>query len=90
MQPLVYGAGVVEPALGAAPGLGRWFVGGCGFAECWSFPDVEAPFGNHSAQSPASVQMASPGHAMGHCKVKCSMCSMQQVWWYLHWVLRPG
>ena len=50
---------------------------------------MEALLGNHSAQRPASVCVASPGHAMGHCKVKCSLCSVQQVWWSLHWVLRP-
>ena len=22
---------------------------------------------------------------MGHCKVKCSLCVVQQVWWGLHW-----
>ena len=32
--------------------------------------------------------MASPGHALGHCKVKCTLCSGQQVWWSLHWGLR--
>ena len=31
--------------------------------------------------------MASPGHALGHCKVKCSLCSGKQVWWSLHWGL---
>ena len=56
VQPLKHAAGVVEPAaLGAAVGMGRWFVGKCGFTECWSFPDVEALLGNRSAQSPASV-----------------------------------
>ena len=40
----------------------------CSFAECWSFPDVEEmPLDNHSAQSPANVRVANPGHAMGHC-----------------------
>ena len=34
---------------------GQVVCGGCGFAECLSFPDVEALLGNHSAQSPASV-----------------------------------
>jgi len=24
------------------------------------------------------------------CKLKCSLCSVQQVWWILHWVLRQG
>ena len=48
---------------------------------------MEAVLGNHCAQSPASVWVASPGHALGHCKVKCTLCSGQQVWWSLHWGL---
>ena len=48
----------------------------------------EAALGNQSAQSPASVRVASPGHSMGHCKVKCSLCNVQQMWWSVHWVLR--
>ena len=63
--------------------------GGCSFAAFWSFPVEEAPLGNHSAQSPASVSMAGPGHAIGLCKAKFSLC-VQQVFWSLHWVLRPG
>ena len=51
---------------------------------------MEAIPGNHCAQSPVSVCVARPGHAMGHCKVKCSLCSAQQVWCSLHWVLRQG
>ena len=27
---------------------------------------------------------------MNYCKVRCSLCSVQQAWWSLHWVLRPG
>ena len=27
---------------------------------------------------------------MDHCKVKCSLCSMQWVWERLNWVLRLG
>ena len=46
--------------------------------------------GNHSAQSPVSVCVAIPGHAMGHCKVKYILCSLQQLGWSLHWVLRQG
>ena len=46
--------------------------------------------GNHSAQSPASVWVASPGHAMGHCKIKCSLCSERQVRCSLLWGLRQG
>ena len=79
MQPLLCAAGVEEPVLGAVAGLGRQVVcGSFGFAECWSYPDAETALGNESAQSPASVQIASPGHAIGHCKVKCILCSMQQ------------
>ena len=49
---------------------------------------MEAVLGNPCAQSPASVWVASPGHALGHCKVNCTLCSGQQVWWSLHWGLR--
>ena len=34
--------------------------------------------------------VTSPGYGMGHCKVKCSICSAQQVWWSLYWVLLQG
>ena len=27
---------------------------------------------------------------MGHCKIKCSLCCVQQVWWGLHWGLKHG
>ena len=27
---------------------------------------------------------------MGNCKVKCSLCCVQQEWWGLHWELRQG
>ena len=69
-----------------------WAVSfGCrGFAECWSFEDVEAPLGNHSAQSAAGVRVVSPEHAMGHCKVKCGLYSAQKVLWRLNWLLQPG
>ena len=66
-------------------------MGGCGFAGLKRIPEEEAALGNHSAQSPVSVLVASPGHAvMGHCKVKCSRCIVQQEWWGLHWGLRQG
>ena len=55
-----------------------------GFVTFWSPSVMEAVLGNHCAQSPASVWVASPGHALGHCKVKCILCSVQQVWWSLH------
>ena len=51
-----------------------------GSAAFWSLSVEEARLGNDSAQSPASVCVASPGHAMGHCKVKRTLCSVQQVW----------
>ena len=71
-------------------------TGGCGTAVqlasgfvTFLSPSVMEPvLGNHCAQSPASVWAASPGHALGHCKVKCTLCSGQQVWWSLHWGLR--
>ena len=48
-------ARMMEPALGAAAGLlGRWSAG-CGFATLVRFSLEEAPLGNHSAQSPASM-----------------------------------
>ena len=45
---------------------------------------MEPVLGNHCVQSPASVWVASPGHALGLCKVKCTLCSGQQVWCSLH------
>ena len=50
----------------------------------------KASLGNHSAQSPTSVYMASPGHAMGYYTVKFTFCSVQHVLWSLHWVLWQG
>ena len=75
---------------GACGRAGQVVCGGCGFAVLWRFPEEEAALGNHSAQSPFSVFVASPGHAMGHCKVKCSLCSVKEAWRGLHWGLRPG
>ena len=49
---------------------------------------MEVLLGNHSADR--SVSVASLEHAIGHCKVKLSLCSVKQVRWSLHWVLRPG
>ena len=62
----------------------------CGFAIFWSRSVMDVVLGNHCAQSPASVCVASPGHVMGHCKAKCSLCYVPQLWWRLHWGLRPG
>ena len=40
MQPLVCAAGVVEPALGAAAGMGsRWFKGVAGLLVCGDFQE---------------------------------------------------
>ena len=54
------------------------------------FVEEEAALGNHSAQSPANVWVASSGHARGHCKVKCSLFGVQQVWRGMSWGLRQG
>ena len=45
---------------------------------------------DQSTHRPVSLQVARPGHTMGHCKLKSSPCTVQQVCWSLHWVLRPG
>ena len=57
---------------------------------CGKFPEEESLLGYHSAQSPTCVWVASPGHDVGQFKVKCSLCSAQEVCWSLHWLLRPG
>ena len=67
---------------------GQVMRGGCGFATSWSFSVEDTLLGNHSAQSPASVYISSPGCAMVHCKVECCPCSLQQVRWSLNRVLR--
>ena len=41
------------------------------------FVEEEAALGNNSAQSLANVWVFSPGHVMGHCKVKCSLCIVE-------------
>ena len=58
----------MEPELDAAAGLGRWTLGDA-VVSFWSLSVKEVPLGNHSAQSPASVFVVSPGHVMLHCKV---------------------
>ena len=65
MQPLQCAAAVVGPEPRAASGLVRWFVGVVVFAGLSIFFEEEAALGNHIAQSPASVQVASLGHTMG-------------------------
>ena len=90
MQPLHCASGEVEPELGAtAAGLGSCFteLRSCRLSVD---PEEEAALNNHSAQSPASVCVSSPGHAMGHLKVKCSFCNVQLVWWSLKWGLQQG
>ena len=62
---------------------GQVVCGGCGFPAFWRFSGKEALLGNHIAQSPASVFVARPGFVMGHCKVKCSLCNVQQGLWSL-------
>ena len=65
MQLLQCAAGVKRPTLGAAAGLSRWFVGGAVLLVSGDFVEDKAELGNHSAQGPASVRVASPGRAMG-------------------------
>ena len=55
MHPLQCAVDVVGPALGAAVGPGRRFVGVAVLPVCGDFPEEEAALGNHSAQSPAGV-----------------------------------
>ena len=76
--------------IGVCGTAGQVVCGGCGFAGLWRLPEEEAALRNHSAQSPASVQVAIPGHAMGHCKVKHSLCSVQQMCLGLQGGLRQG
>ena len=91
LHPLQCAAGAWEPALGAGGGLlGRWFIWSFSFDAFWSISDREAPLRNQSAQSPANECVTSPRYATGYSKVKCSLCSVQQVWWSLYWVLRQG
>ena len=77
MQPLQCAAVVKRPALGTVAGPGRWFAGVAVLLLSGDFVEEEAALGNHSAQSPASVWVASPGHAMGHYKVKHSLCNVK-------------
>ena len=70
----------MEPALGAAAMrlLGRWLEEGpTVLLNAGVFPFVEALPSNHSAQSTVSMRVGSPVHTMGHCKVRCSLCSVQ-------------
>ena len=66
IQPLQFAAVVKRPALSAVAGPSRWFVGFAGLLVSGDFVEEEAALGSHSAQGPASVQVASSGHAMGH------------------------
>ena len=90
MHLLLCAAGVKRPALGAAAGPSRWLAGVVVLLLSGGFVEEEAALGNQSAQSPASLEVAFPGHCLGHCKVKYSLYSMQQLQWSLHWVLRQG
>ena len=44
---------------------------------------MEALLTNHSAERPFTARVARLRHTMGHCKIKGSLCSVQQVWWSL-------
>ena len=74
MHPLQSAAGVGRLAQEVAAGLSRWFAGVAVLLLSGDFVEEEAALGNHSSQSSASVWVASPEHATGHCKVKCSLC----------------
>ena len=51
----------------------------CSCAGFWRFSMQEALLANHSAHSPANLCVPCPGYVLGHCKVKCRLCSVQQV-----------
>ena len=61
--------------LGVGTGLGLEV---CSLGDFWSLAAAAAPLSNRSAQGNASACVTSLGHTMGHCKVKCSLCSVQQ------------
>ena len=89
MQPLQCSAGLVEPALGAAAGRCRWFgrvmvLLVSGVVQRWRLCSVT------TAHRAPPVCVTSPGHAVGHWKVKCNLCRVHQVWWSLYWVLWQG
>ena len=90
MQPLQFAEGFGGACAGDCGRAGQVVCGSYGFAGLGKFPEEESLLGIHSAQSPASVWVASPGHAISHWKVKCSLCCQQQGWWVLHWGLRQG
>ena len=56
---------------------GKVVCGGCGFAGMWRCPQEKEALGNYSAYNPVSVSVAIPGHATGHCKLKCSLCRLK-------------
>ena len=77
--------------IGCCGRAGQVVCGGCcGFAAFWSVPVEEVLLANQSASRALPMCVASSEHAMGHSKAKCSLCSVQQVWWSLHWVLKQG
>ena len=80
LQPLQCAAVVKLPELGSAAVPCRWFVGFAVLPVSGDFVEEEAALGNPSVRSPVSVWVASPGHVMGHCKVKCGLCCVQQEW----------
>ena len=88
MQPLQSAAGVVEPALGAPTAeLGRWLV--------WVavFHYVEIRRGGGSTRQLAHralpvLKLPALGMPRGTAiSTAAPVCSLQQVWWSLHWVL---
>ena len=64
---------MVEPALEAVAGLARWFVGVTVLPVCGYFQRRRQHSANHSAQSPASVSVASLGHEKEYYMFRCSL-----------------
>ncbi len=90
MQHLECAGGVEETALGAAAGLGRWVVGVANLQKARVFLRCGAVAWQPQRTEPCHCVSYRPGHVLGHWKVKCSLCSAQQVWWSLYWVLRQA
>ena len=66
MQPLQCAAGVAGPVLGAAAGLGRWFVVvAVFFAGVWRFPEEEAALGNPQRTKPCQCVGSQPWACRG-------------------------
>ena len=81
---------MVEPALGTQAVLGRWVVRIAVLPVGGDFQRrrQDSATTAHRALLLPICEVASPGHAMGYCKDKCSLCSVKQQRRSLHWVLQ--